>query len=499
MSAQFRSESPFHGEHRPDARVEHLRVPPHSVEAEQAVLGGLMLAPGALSSVSDLLTPDDFYRRDHQLIFRAIVELAGKDQPYDAVTLGEWFESMGQSEQVAGGAYLVELATTTPSAANIRAYASIVADKATLRALIETSTGIVADGFDPRGRDAGELVAESAARLSQLTLRGARDGGLKMIRGGLAEAYHEIEAQFDGSAGTGLAMPWGNARRVIAGLEDTDFMVVAARPGMGKTVVGLEIADYAAVLGRNVAIFSLEMSRTQLLKRMLSRRARVDQTLMRQKGALSDDDWAAIVQARRELQELPIAIDDTVSLTIEGLTGRANRMHAKVPGGLGLIVVDYLQLMQGDGRRDEKRQDEVAKISRGLKHLAKMLKAPVVALSQLNRSLETRTDKRPMMADLRESGAIEQDADIVAFLYRDDYYTKDECNAPGVSEFIVSKYRNGATGTAYLRHHLEYSAFDDYHGPKPVYSKGKGRNAPADGFDDDVPASGRARAAGPDR
>lgn len=474
-----------------------LRVPPQAIEAEQAVLGGLMLAPDAWDEVADLLQPEDFYRRDHATIFEAVAALRAKSKPYDAVTLGEWFEARGQAELVFGGAYLIELASTTPSAANIRAYAEIVADKATRRRLIEVGTDIVNDGFQTDGRGSDEVVADAAAKVAHLTLRTAKEGGLRMLRSGIGEAYDEIVARWEGTADVGLTPPWANVRNKLPGLENTDFAVLAARPGMGKTVAALEWADHAAELGRNVAVFSLEMSRRQLITRLISRRARVPLTLMRQRGALTDQDFTEISRANRELHALPMAIDDTATLTIEGIKARSSRMHAKVEGGLGLIVVDYLQLISGSGR-DDKRHDEISKISRGLKLLAKDLNCPVIGLSQLNRSVETRADKRPVMADLRESGAIEQDADVICFLYRDDYYSKDACGAPGVAEFIIAKQRQGALGTAYLRHRLECSTFTDYHGPTPSYTLKHGKASQgSDGFDDHV-LSGRDRAAGID-
>jgi replicative DNA helicase len=472
-----------HDQH--DSRVEQLRVPPHSVEAEQAVLGGIMLAPESFSEVADLLQPADFYRRDHQLIYQAIIELEGKKQPFDAVTLGDWFEGQGMSELVVNGAYLVDLARYTPSAANARAYAQIVLDKALLRQVIEVGTDIVNLGFTPEGKEASEVCADAAGKAAQLTLRGARDGGLTMIRSGLAAVWDEMEARNAGTSDVGLQPPWKNVCKKLPGLEDTDFMVIAGRPSMGKTAAAMEWACYAADMGRNVAIFSLEMSRHQLQVRMMSRQAKVDHSKMREPGGLSDEDWQAMTYARRHLAGSPIAIDDGGSLTIDAIRARASRMHTKVEGGLGLIVIDYIQLITASGQRGESRDTEVSRISRGCKQMAKDLRCPVIGLSQLNRSLESRTDKRPVMADLRESGAIEQDADVIMFVYRDDYYTKDKCGAPGVAEFIIGKQRQGPTGTAYLRHHLSYSSFEDYHGRRPDYTPIKVVNAmPNDPFDD---------------
>ena len=471
----------------PEPDVETLKVPPHSIESEQAVLGGLMLAPEAWAEVADLLTEASFYRRDHQLIFRAISEAAEKSKPFDAVTLSDWFDAHGLAEQVAGGAYLINLASSTASAANIRAYAEIVAGKATLRELITVGTEIVGAAFQPNGRQPEEIVAEAASRMNQLSVAGAQTGGLRMIRSHLKEVLEDIERHYDGLADSGLPPPWENVAAILPGLEDTDLMLIAARPSMGKTVAGMEFADHAAAIGRNVAVFSLEMSSKQLTQRLLCRRTGIDRNRMRMKAGLEDEDWSRLTAAMRDLKSLPLAIDDTAAITIDALAARARRMHAKVEGGLGLIVIDYVQLISGSGRPD-RRYEELTAISRGLKLLAKDLRCPVIALSQLNRALESRTDKRPTMADLRESGALEQDADVIAFLYRDDYYTKDRCGAPGITEFIIGKQRNGPTGTAYLRHELACSRFLDYHGPRPNYAPAKGGHvAEADGLDDEEP------------
>lgn len=491
--------------HRPgfrsDSRIEQLRVPPQSVEAEQAVLGGLMLAPDGWDEVADLISEEDFYRRDHELIFRAIRGLHEKQKPYDAVTLGEWFEAQGLAEQVAGGAYLGELASTTPSAANIRAYAEIVADKALLRRMIEVGTEMVNNGFQPEGRDSESLVAHAAGQVATLSQQSNRDGGLRMIRGGLNEAFEDAVKRNSGEIDCGLPLPWSNVTEIFPGLEPTDLMVLAARPGMGKTTLALEIAHYvASVKGKNVAIFSLEMSRKQLIGKLIASAANVDFSKMRRRDGLSQEEWTRISQATRELAELPIAIDDTVTLTMNAITARAARMHRKIPGGLGLIVIDYLQLVQGIDD-DAKRHEAVSQISRGAKVLAKVLNCAVIALAQLNRSLETRTDKRPIMSDLRESGAIEQDADVIAFIYRDGYYSKDACAAPDAVEFIIAKQRLGPTGTAYLRADLATGRTTNYPG-KPKYQKGGKSRKTDQGLDDEDLVdqagkhSGRDRAAG---
>jgi len=460
MSARqgFRADPPFHG--RGDSRVEQLRLPPQSVEAEQAVLGGLMLAPDAFDRIADVLTDDDFYRRDHQLIFRAIRELAEKNRPYDAVTLGEWFESMGQSEQVAGGAYLVELASTTPSAANIAAYAEIVRDKAVLRQLIEVGTGIVNDGFQPDGRETREILdaAESSVlAIAEHSAKGRMD--YVSVHSALAEAFDVLQKRFEsGGSVTGLPTGYTEFDEMTAGLQPTDLLILAARPSMGKTTLALNMAEYAAMKSKQpVAIFSMEMSASQLALRLISSVGRINATRLRT-GQLEDEDWSRVTSAIRLLREARIFIDDEPALSPEKLRAKARRI--KKEHGLGLIVIDYLQLMAVPGN-SENRATEISEISRSLKGLAKELNVPVIALSQLNRSLETRTDKRPMMADLRESGAIEQDADVIVFIYRDEYYNKENSQDKGLAEIIIGKQRNGPTGSIKLKFFGEYTRFDN--------------------------------------
>ena len=493
MSAQLR-----------ESNVEHLRIPPQAVDAEQNVLGGLMLAAcggidsqeRAWANVADLITADDFYRRDHQLIFRAIAERHGAQVPFDPIVLGDWFASQGDTDLAGGSSYLTGLCSTVASFANIRSYADIVRKKALFRQLIEVGTSIVGAGFDPGHRDADDVIASCAAQVAGLTQR-STGSGLRPGHVAVDKAWQDIRDRGTGAVPLGLPLPWGNVRNFVPGLEETDFMVLAARPSMGKTVGLIEIAEDTAASGKHVALFSLEMSAEALMARLMSRHANVDGQKLRIKDGLSDDEWRRIEEARGYVRKLPIAIDDSAGLNVDALCARATRMHAKVKGGLGVVGIDYLQLIAGTGR-DQNRHEEISYISRRLKQLAKDLRCPVVALSQLNRSLETRTDKRPGMADLRESGAIEQDADVIVFIYRDDYYSKDKCGAPGIAEFIIAKQRNGPTGTAYLRHHLEVSRFDDYHGQRPNYSP-KGGKAANDGFDDDdVPRSGRDRASGRD-
>ena len=454
----FRGDQRF--ETRADQRVDQLRIPPQSVEAEQAVLGGLMLAPDAYDTVADSLTEKDFYRRDHQLIFRAIRELAEKNKPFDAVTLGEWFESMGQAEQVAGGAYLIELASTTPSAANIKAYAEIVRDKAVLRQLIEVGTNIVNDGFQPDGRDSSEILSTAEQQVFAIAEAGAKGRtDFTAINTALSEAFDVLQTRYAaGGTVTGLPTGYTDFDEMTAGLQPTDLLILAARPAMGKTTLALNMAEYAAIKSKKaVAVFSMEMSASQLALRLISSNGRVNAQRLRS-GQLEDEDWSRVTSAIRMLKEAKIFIDDTPGLSPDALRAKARRL--KREHDLGLIVIDYLQLMAVPGNQ-ENRATEISEISRSLKHLAKELNVPVIALSQLNRSLETRADKRPVMADLRESGAIEQDADVIVFIYRDDYYNKENSPDKGLAEIIIGKQRNGPTGSCKLKFFGEYTRFDN--------------------------------------
>ena len=444
-----------------DARIEQLRVPPHSIEAEQAVLGGLMLAPEAYDRINDKLTANDFYRRDHQLIYRAIAELAEKNRPFDAVTLGEWFESQGHMDLVAGGAYLVELASTTPSAANIAAYAEIVRDKAVMRQLIEVGTDIVNDAFQPEGKESDEMLAIAEQKVFAIAEQGARGRtDFVAMNDALKDAFEVLRVRSE-SGGTVTGLPTGYTEfdMMTAGLQPTDLVILAARPAMGKTTFALNIAEYAAIKSKKaVAVFSMEMSAGQLAMRLISSVGRINATRLRT-GQLEDEDWSRVTSAIRILKDqAKVFIDDTPGLSPDVLRSKARRL--KREHDLGLIVIDYLQLMSVPGN-SENRATEISEISRSLKGLAKELNVPVIALSQLNRSLETRTDKRPVMADLRESGAIEQDADMIVFIYRDDYYNKETSPDKGLAEIIIGKQRSGPTGSCKLKFFGEYTRFDN--------------------------------------
>jgi replicative DNA helicase len=444
---------------RTDSKIDSLRVPPQSVEAEQAVIGGLMLSPESLDRVGDFLGEDDFYRRDHRLIYRAIRELSEKNKPFDAVTLGEWFEANGLGEQIGGTGYLIELASTTPSAANIRAYAEIVREKAVLRQLIEVGTDIVNDGFRPDGRESSEVLAQAEMKVFKIAEQGRRGrADFVPLREAMKEAFQLLQERYE-NQGTVTGLPTGfhDLDELTAGLQPSDLIILAARPAMGKTTLALNLAEYAALKTKKaVAVYSMEMSASQLAFRLISSIGRVNATRLRT-GQLEDEDWSRVNMAIKMLSEVKIFIDDTPALSPDVLRSKARRI--KREHDLGLIVIDYLQLMTVPGT-GENRATEISEISRSLKALAKELNVPVIALSQLNRGLESRTDKRPVMADLRESGAIEQDADIIMFIYRDEYYHKDSSDK-GLAEVIIGKQRNGPTGTIKLKFFGEYTRFDN--------------------------------------
>ncbi len=451
----------FSRQAEPDARVERLRVPPHSIEAEQAVLGGLMLSGEAWDKVADRLVEEDFYRHDHRLIFRAIGELAERNQPRDAITLGEWFETNALAEQVGGSAYVIELASTTPSAANIVAYADIVREKAILRRLIDAGTQIVNDAFEPAGRSSREVLEEAEQGVFRIAEVGARGRtGPQPMKGAVTEAFNILAKRYENKGAlTGLPTGFVDFDRLTAGLQPSDLVILAARPAMGKTSFALNIAEYAALKTRQpVVVFSMEMSASQLAFRLISANGRIDQQNLKT-GMLEDEDWSRVTSAITLLSEARIFIDDTAALSPGELRSRARRIARE--HGLGLVIVDYLQLMQVPGSK-ENRATEISEISRSLKALAKELNVPVIALSQLNRSLESRTDKRPVMADLRESGAIEQDADMIVFIYRDEYYNKENSPDKGLAEIIIGKHRNGPTDTIKLVFNGRYTRFDNY-------------------------------------
>jgi replicative DNA helicase len=450
---------------KPSSRnaVEDLKIPPHSIEAEQAVLGGLMLDNNAWDQVADRVSERDFYRHDHRQIFRAIGNLADRSQPFDVVTMSEWLESNGLIEEAGGMVYLATLAKDTPSAANIAAYADIVREKSVLRQLIHVGTEIAEKGFNPQGEGSKALLDEAEKRVFEIAEKGARNRqGFNDMRSLLKLAVERIEILHEQDDPiTGVATGFDDLDEKTSGLQEGDLVIVAGRPSMGKTTFSMNIAEYAAVKsGKPVAVFSMEMPGEQLTNRMLSSMGRIDQHRLRT-GRLEDDDWPRLTSAVGMLSEVPMFIDDTPALTPTELRARARRLYRE-HGELGVIVIDYLQLMQGGGgSSSENRAAEISEISRSLKALAKELSVPIIALSQLNRSLEQRPNKRPVMSDLRESGAIEQDADVIIFIYRDEVYNEDSPDK-GTAEIIIAKQRNGPIGSVRLAFLGKYTRFENF-------------------------------------
>lgn len=443
-----------------EPELSSVRTPPHSIEAEQAVLGGLMLDNRTWDQVADRLTADDFYRHDHKLIFRAIRALSESDRPADAVTLAEWLDGQDLLEQAGGLEYLGLLARETPSAANVRAYADIVRERGVLRELIRVGGEIAGDAYAPEGRSPAELLDAAERQVFELAERGGRNSkSFQDIKTLLNKAVDRIDYLFHSdSTITGLPTGLNEFDSLTAGLQRGDLVIVAGRPSMGKTSFAMNLAENAAIGEKQpTAIFSMEMSGEQLVMRLISSLGRIDQSKVRT-GKLDESDWPRVTNAVKLMSEAPLFIDDTPALTPTEIRARARRL--KREHGLGLIVVDYLQLMQVHGNK-ENRATEISEISRSLKGLAKEMDCPVIALSQLNRNLEQRPNKRPVMSDLRESGSIEQDADLIVFIYRDEVYYEDS-NDKGTAEIIIGKQRNGPIGmvrTAFLG---RYTRFENY-------------------------------------
>jgi len=440
--------------------AEALRVPPQSVEAEQSVLGGLMLDTHAWDRIADKLGEDDFYRKEHRLIYRAIAALAEAGSPADVVTVSEWLEKNSELGNAGGLSYLASLANNTPSAANIGAYANIVRERAVLRHLIHVSTRISHSAYHPEGRTAADILDQAEKNIFDISEQGAhRRGGFSPLKTLLTRAVDRIDELFRSESPiTGVATGYKDLDDMTSGLQRGDLVIVAGRPSMGKTSLAMNIAENAAVgVKLPVAIFSMEMPGEQLAMRMMASLGRINAHKVRT-GKLDDDDWPRLTHAIGLLAETPMFIDDTPALTPLELRARARRL--KREHGLGLIVVDYLQLMQAP-ESSENRATEISGITRALKSLAKELEVPIVALSQLNRSLEQRPNKRPVMSDLRESGAIEQDADVIIFIYRDEVYNEDSPDK-GTAEIIIGKQRNGPTGKVKLTFLGEYTRFENF-------------------------------------
>jgi len=449
-----------------DAQIEALKVPPHSLEAEQSVLGGLMLDNEAWDKVSELVVADDFYRKDHRTIFRFMHTLVESGNPIDLVTLSEALERENELELVGGFAYIGEMAKNTPSAANIGAYATIVRERAVVRDMIAVANDIAEAGFEPEGRDSAQLLDLAESKVFKIAeSRTNASDGPKNIKEVLTTTIDKIEDLYNNPHDgiTGISSGYGDLDKMTAGFQPSDLIIVAARPSMGKTTFAMNIAEYAAMNeDKPVIIFSLEMPSESIMMRMLASLGRVDQTKVRT-GQLNDDDWARVSSTMGLLLEQgKMYIDDSSGLTPTEVRSRSRRI-AREHGGVSLIMIDYLQLMQVPGL-SENRTLEIAEISRSLKSLAKELECPVVALSQLNRTLEQRADKRPINSDLRESGAIEQDADLIMFIYRDEVYN-DDSEDKGTAEIIIGKQRNGPIGKCRLTFQGQFSRFDNYSGP----------------------------------
>ncbi len=443
--------------------TESLKVPPQSVEAEQSVLGGLMLDNQRWEVVSDKISADDFYRKEHRLIFQAIATLCEDTRPADVVTVSEWLEKNGELANAGGLPYLGTLANNTPSAANIGAYAEIVRERAVLRRLIQVSNTIANSAYTPEGRGVNELLDSAEKAVLEISEKGGgRRGGFFPLKKFLTTAVDRIDTLFrSDSAITGVSTGYKDLDDITSGLQAADLVIVAGRPSMGKTSFAMNIAENAAIGSKvPVAIFSMEMPGEQLAMRMMASLGRINAHKVRT-GKLDDDDWPRLTSAIGMLAEAPLYIDDTPALSPFELRARARRL--KREHGLGLIVIDYLQLMQST-ETNENRATEISNITRALKALAKELHVPVIALSQLNRSLEQRPNKRPVMSDLRESGAIEQDADVIFFIYRDEVYNEDSADK-GTAEIIIGKQRNGPIGTRRLTFLGEYTRFENYASP----------------------------------
>ncbi len=449
------------------------RVPPQNLEAEQSVLGAILLDNDAINQALEILTAEDFYRETHREIFRAMVSLVDRSQPVDAITLSDALRSSGMLEAAGGAGYIAELAAIVPTAANIAHYARIVREKAVLRSLASTATAIAAGAYEAPG-DVDQYLDQAEHQIFEISERRIRQSFHSMnevTRASIAllERLYERKEMV-----TGVPTGFTDLDRLTAGFQPSELIILAARPSMGKTALALNLATYAATAADppvGVAFFSLEMSKEQLALRMLCAEARVDSAKARA-GFLGERDFPKLAQAAARLAEAPIFIDDNSDTSPLVLKAKCRRLMRERSSHLGLIIVDYLQLMRS-ARPGESREKEIAEISRSLKALAKELRIPVIALSQLNRQVETRPDRRPLLADLRESGAIEQDADVIAFIYRDEMYRRDS-KEPGVAEIIVAKQRNGPTGTAKLTYLSQYTRFENYAAEDDLYGDAEG-------------------------
>lgn len=454
-----------------DDEIARLRVPPHSIEAEQSVLGGLLIDNSAWDRAADLVSDGDFYRLEHKLIFQAIGKLIVAGKPADVITVNEELSLLGKAEDCGGLAYLNALAQAVPSAANLRRYAEIVRERAILRKLVSASDEIATNALNPQGKAVSSILDDAEARILRIGEEGMRGAQslhrMDKLLVDLMDRVNEL-AEHGADDVTGVRTGFYDLDRMTAGLQKGDLIVLAARPSMGKTAFAINIGENVAINeGLPVLVFSMEMGAAQLALRMVGSIGRIDQSHLRT-GRLADDEWGRLTEAVDTMSQAKLFIDESPGLAPGEVRARARRLAREFGGTLGLIIIDYLQLMAGDGGgSEENRATVLGEISRGMKGLAKELQCPVIALSQLNRSVEQRPDKRPMMSDLRESGAIEQDADIIMFIYRDEYYTKDQCKEPGVAEIIIAKQRNGPVGTVKLGFQRMHTKFENL---APEYS-----------------------------
>ena len=447
-----------------DPQLLALKVPPHSVEAEQSLIGGLLLDNYAFDRIGDVVSEADFYRDDHRRIYRHVTKLIEAGRPADVVTVSESIEASEDKDRTGGPAYLGAIAQNTPSALNIRRYAELVRERAVQRRLAQVATEIAESALSPTGKEIGQLLDEAESRIFEIGESGTRGGqGFRDIKQELARVFERLDQLYHSDNKSGITgMPTGliDLDQKTAGLQSGDLIIIAGRPSMGKTALALNFAEYVALnMGMPVAIFSMEMSGAQLAQRLLGSMASVDQHNMRT-GRLTDDDWARLSEAIGRLNQAPLFIDDTGALNALELRARARRLKRQC-GKLGLLMVDYLQLMSASTHGQENRATEISEISRSLKALAKELDVPVIALSQLSRAVEQRNDRRPMMSDLRESGAIEQDADVILFIYRDEVYFPDKEEAKGRAEVIIGKQRNGPIGRVELMFQGKHTRFEN--------------------------------------
>jgi replicative DNA helicase len=457
-------------------KISTLKVPPHSIEAEQAVLGALMLDDSRWDSVAELLLPTDFYRKEHQVLFDAMQRQAASARPIDVLTLSELLRSSNQLAEAGDVEYLGELVNGAHSSANIVAYAQIIKERAILRKLISTAHRIADSGYNPDGRSSAELLDEAEQQVYRIADERPSDGGPQGVTPILKTAVERIEQLFHSKGSiTGVSTGFKDLDEMTSGLQESDLVIVAGRPSMGKTTFAMNMVEHAVLNGdKAVLVFSLEMPADSLVIRMLSSIGRIDQTRMRN-GKLEHEDWDKLTVAVSKLRNRPLFIDDSSGLSPSEMRARARRL-VREHGPLGMIMVDYLQLMQIKGS-SENRTGEISEISRSLKLMAREFSCPVIALSQLNRSLEQRPNKRPVMSDLRESGAIEQDADVIMFVYRHEVYEPEKVEAKGLAEIIIGKQRNGPIGTVNLSFIGKHTRFADYApmpgGAPPPWSGGE--------------------------